>query len=310
MQVIHRPADLPRASRGCCVAWGMFDGVHLGHQHVIRAALADAATHQAPSVVFTFDPHPLAVVRPDRAPRLLQPLSQRLRAFADLGLHTGLVFPFTTEVARWSGETFIRWLVSEAGGLRSLSVGEGFQFGQARSGDVGLLRRLGQELGFGVHVAPPVAVGGEVVSSSRIRQCLREGKLELVTELLGRPYALSGVVERGDGLGRKWGVPTANLGIEGLELPPSGVYAAWVCRMGHGGDHPAVLNLGVRPTLGRPEGAQRFEVHLLDFEADLYGEELEVTFVEFLRPERRFESLDALRHQIHRDQEAAREALK
>ncbi len=292
------------------MAWGMFDGVHLGHQHVIRAALADAATHHAPSVVFTFDPHPLAVVRPDRAPRLLQPLPQRLRAFADLGLQTGLVFPFTSEVACWSGETFIRWLVSEAGGLRSLSVGEGFQFGQARSGDVGLLRRLGQELGFGIHVVPPVAVGGDVVSSSRIRQCLREGRLELVTELLGRPYALSGIVERGDGLGRKLGIPTANLGIGGLELPPSGVYAARVRRINRAGDYPAVLNLGMRPTLGRPEGEQRFEVHLLDFHADLYGEELEVTFVDFLRPERRFESLDALGDQIRRDQESARDALE
>jgi len=309
MLVTRTPAELPRALRGCCVAWGLFDGVHLGHQHVIRAALTDAFAHDAPSVALTFDPHPLSVVRPERAPRLLQPLPQRLRVLADLGLTAALVFPFTRDVADWSGDEFIRRLVSGAGGLRSLSVGEGFQFGHNRSGDVPLLKRLGKELGFGVHVAPPVSLGGTVVSSSRIRQCLREGNLEYVTELLGRPYAISGVVRPGDRLGRQLGVPTANLAIDGLELPPFGVYAARVRRLTQSTDHPSVLNVGVRPTLGKPDGELRFEVHLLDFTGNLYGEELEVTFVEFLRAEQRFESLDALREQIGRDQAAARVAL-
>ncbi|MBN9688844.1 MAG: bifunctional riboflavin kinase/FAD synthetase [Verrucomicrobia bacterium] len=309
MLVLRSPVELPRASRGCCLAWGMFDGVHLGHQHVIRAALTEARTHGAPAVALTFDPHPLRVVAPERAPRLLQPLSQRLRNFSELGLHAALVFPFTAEVAAWSGERFIRQLVQEAGGLRSLSVGEGFQFGNSRSGDIPLLERLGRELGFGLHVASPVSLGGNVVSSSRIRQCLRAGQLDQVNELLGRAYAISGVVQPGDRLGRQWGVPTANLNVLGLELPPFGVYAARVRRLARSEDFPGVLNVGVRPTLGQPQGELRFEVHLLDFDGDLYGEELEVTFVEFLRAEQRFGSLDLLREQIGRDLLAARHAL-
>jgi riboflavin kinase/FMN adenylyltransferase len=292
----------------------MFDGVHLGHQHVIRSALNDALTHGAPSTVLTFDPHPLRVVWPDRAPRLLQPLAQRLRRFAELGVGTTLVHPFTPDIARWSGEQFIRHLVTEARGIRSLNVGEGFQFGHGRSGNVSLLRELGRELGFSVHVAPPVALGGEVVSSSRIRQCLRDGRLEHVAELLGRPYALSGVVQPGDQRGRQLGFPTANLDVDGLELPPFGVYAARVRRItppASADDWAAVLNMGVRPTVSGAGGEPsiRFEVHLLGFQGDLYGQELEVTLVQFLRPERRFESLEALRDQIARDCESAVVAL-
>ncbi|HAB15943.1 MAG TPA: bifunctional riboflavin kinase/FAD synthetase [Verrucomicrobiota bacterium] len=309
MLVVHTLADLSRGDRGYCLAWGMFDGVHLGHQHVIRAALTDAATHGAQSAVLTFDPHPLRVVQPERAPRLLQSVSQRLRAFQHLGVDSTLLFPFTEEVARWSGETFLHRLVTEARGLRSLCVGQGFQFGYQRSGDLSLLERLGRELGFVVHVAPPVALGGEVVSSSRIRHCLREGQLDHVAELLGRPYALAGVVERGDRLGRELGAPTANLAIPGLELPPAGVYAARVRRLKSASDHRAVLNLGVRPTLAEPDGVLRFEVHLLDFNDNLYDEELEVTFVQYLRAEQRFASLPDLRSQIARDINAARQAL-
>ena len=312
MRVVHHPSELPRTPRGCCVAWGMFDGVHLGHQHVIRSALNDALTHGAPSAVLTFDPHPLRVVWPERAPRLLQPLAQRLRRFAELGVGTTLVHPFTSDIARWSGEQFIRHLVTEAGGVRSLNVGEGFQFGHGRSGNISLLRELGLELGFSVHVAPPVALGGEVVSSSRIRQCLRDGRLEPVAELLGRPYALSGIVQPGDQRGRQLGFPTANLNVDGLELPPFGVYAARVRGVGTtGNEWPAVLNVGVRPTVSASAGepAVRFEVHLLGFQGDLYGQELEVTLVEFLRAERRFESLEALRDQIARDCESAVAAL-
>ena len=291
------------------MAWGMFDGVHLGHQHVLRTALTDSATHQAPSVVLTFDPHPLSVVCPDRAPRLLQPLKQRLQLLKSFGFTAALVVPFTSEVACQSGEAFMRQLVSQTGGLRSLSVGEGFQFGQGRSGNISLLQFLGQELHFGIHAVSPIAVGGKVVSSSRIRQNLREGHLEEVADLLGRPYSLLGLVQTGDQLGRKWGVPTANLPVTGLELPPHGVYAARVSLGQEQLWRPAVLNLGIRPTLNMPQGDLRFEVHLLDFQGDLYGQEIEVAFVQFLRAERKFDSVDALREQIGLDQRAARAVL-
>lgn len=309
MLVARTPTELPRPAHGLCLALGLFDGVHLGHQHVLRHALAHATTLAGASVALTFDPHPLAVVCPDRAPRLLQPLPQRLRALQSLRLDATLVIPFTTSLASLTGDEFIRGLLREAGTVRSLSVGEGFQFGHRRSGNVQLLRELGATLGFHVHVAPPVSLGGEVVSSSRIRQYLRDGQLDQASELLGRPYALSGVVVRGDQLGRSLGFPTANLEISGLELPPNGVFAVRVRRLATDSDHPAVLNLGVRPTLARSEGELRFEVHLLDFEGDLYGEELEVTFVERLRDERRFPGPDALRVQIATDITAARAIL-
>ncbi len=309
MLVVRHPSELPRTPRGCCVAWGMFDGVHLGHQHVIRTALNEAITHGAPAAVLTFDPHPLSVVCPDRAPRLLQSLPQRLRMLSGLGLAATLVFPFDATVAGLSGEEFVRRLVQETGGLRSLSVGEGFQFGYQRSGDVRLLEHLGRELGFAVHAAPPVALGGDVVSSSRIRQYLREGRLESVADLLGRPYSISGTVMKGDQLGRRLGVPTANLSVEGLELPPNGVYASRVKRSPGADEFPAVLNLGIRPTLGTLDPVPRLEVHLLGFDGDLYGEELEVTLVEFLRPEQRFGSLEDLKHQVDRDRQSALAAL-
>ncbi len=309
MLVTRTPAELPRPSHGVCLALGMFDGVHLGHQHVLRHALAHSATVAGASIALTFDPHPLAVVRPDRAPRLLQTLPQRLRALRSLGLDATLVIPFTPAVAALSGEQFIRGLLREAGRIRSLSVGEGFQFGHQRSGSVELLRTLGATLGFQVHAAPPVALGGEVVSSSRIRQHLRDGHLESAGELLGRPYALSGHVIPGDRLGRGLGFPTANLDIAGLELPPTGVYAVRARRLSRETDHPAVLNLGTRPTLAQAGGELRFEVHLLEFEGDLYGEELEVTFIERLRDERRFPDPTALQAQISADIAAARTLL-
>lgn len=309
MLVTRTPAELPRPAHGLCLALGMFDGVHLGHQHVVRHALTHATTVAGLSVALTFDPHPLAVVRPDRAPRLLQTVPHRLRALRALGLDATLVIPFTRDLANLSGEQFIRELLQNAGRIRSLSVGEGFQFGHQRSGSVDLLRTLGGALGFQVHAAPPVAVGGEVVSSSRIRQHLRDGQLEAAGELLGRPYALSGLVIPGDRLGRNLRFPTANLDIAGLELPPTGVYAVRVRRLSRDTDHPAVLNLGVRPTVACREGELRFEVHLLEFDADLYGEELEVTFVERLRDERRFPDIAALRTQIAADIAAARTLL-
>ena len=311
MLVVRSADAIPPGSRGCSIAWGMFDGVHLGHQHVLRLALTEARVRGGKAVALTFDPHPQSVVCPEKAPRLLQPLSQRLRDLAAVGIDVALVLEFTPELSRVPGQEFVERLLATAPGVHSLSVGEGFQFGAQRSGDIGLLRRMGLERGFAVHVAQPVSLGGEVVSSSRIRQSLREGDLEHVSELLGRPYAVSGTVVRGDQLGRTLGFPTANLAVQGLELPPQGVYAARVRILSDtpGAAVPAVLNWGIRPTLERPAGEGRFEVHLLGHEGDLYGRELEVTFVGFLRAESRFDSVDALRSQIGRDCIAARNIL-
>lgn len=311
MLVTRTPSELPRPAHGLCLALGMFDGVHLGHQHVLRHALAHAATVAGASVVLTFDPHPVSVVRPDRAPRLLQTLPQRLRAFQALGLEAALVIPFTPELAALEGREFIEGLLRGAGRIRSLSVGEGFLFGRHRSGTVDLLRSLGATHGFQVHVAPPVALGGDTVSSSRIRQHLRDGRLEEAGELLGRPYSIAGLVIAGDQMGRRLGFPTANLDVRGLELPPNGVYAVRARRLSASTDHPAVLNIGTRPTLATSATPEvRFEVHLPDFNEALYGEELEITLVQRLRDERRFPDPGALGVQIAADIAAARGILE
>ena len=297
MQVLHEPTVI--SSAGVCLALGLFDGVHLGHQHVIRQALLDARASGARSVVATFDPHPMTVVRPDQAPRLLQPPSQRVAEIGRLGADAVLVLRFDAEFSRRTGEEFVRALASGFGRIRSFTVGEGFSFGRGRSGDVPLLRRLGGELGFSVNAMAPIQIGDAVVSSTRIRAALRDGNLALVGELIGRSYAVEGKVVEGDRIGRKLGFPTANLDVAGLELPPTGVYAV---RVRHpSGEHVGALNIGFRPTLGSAVPALRFEVHLVGFEGDLYGATLNVEFVRRLRGEMRFDGLEALRAQIGRD---------
>ncbi len=286
---------------------GMFDGVHLGHQHVVRQAWLDARAWGAASVVLTFDPHPLAVVAPDRAPKLLQSVPERVRVLGELGVHAVLLMKFTRETSGVSGEEFVRQLARGFGRIRSFTVGDGFQFGRGRSGDVPLLHRLGQEMGFEVHPTAPIRIGDEIVSSTRIRGALRAGDLSLVAQLLGRPYSLAGIVQKGDRIGHQLGFPTANLDVSGLELPPFGVYAVRVRHRDR--EWLGALNLGCRPTLGHTDPPVRCEVHLLDFDAEIYGEELRVEFASALRPEQRFAGPEALRQQIARDIAAVRALL-
>ena len=297
----------PFGTHGVCLALGFFDGIHLGHQHVIRQAKMDARTRGASTVVATFDPHPLTVVRPDKAPRLLQSLPQRVAAIEAQGADAVLVLGFDEVLSQKTGEAFVRDLVHGFGGLRSFTVGQGFHFGHGRSGNVPLLRTLGRELGFSVNAVAPIHIGAEIVSSTRVRSALRDGKLNQVAELLGRPYSIAGTVVRGDQLGQSLGFPTANIPVDGLELPPFGVYAA---RARHaGGEFPAAVNLGLRPTLQSTQPQLRFEAHLLGFQGDLYGKDLSVELVSFLRPERRFAHLEALKAQIVKDIAAAEKAL-
>ncbi len=285
----------------------MFDGVHLGHQHVVRHAWLEARALGARSVVVTFDPHPLAIVAKDRAPKMLQPLAQRLRALGEIGADAALVLRFTAELSQVPGEQFIRNLVAGFGRVRSFTVGEGFQFGHRRSGDVALLGRLGAELGFQVTAVAPIRIGDEIVSSTRVRAVLRAGELGQVAELLGRPYAVTSAVQTGERWGRQLGFPTANLDVSDLELPPFGVYAARVRYAG--GEGLGALNLGRRPTVAGADGPVRCEVHLLDFSGDLYGRELTVELVRQLRPEMKFAGVAELRAQIGRDVAQVREVL-
>jgi riboflavin kinase/FMN adenylyltransferase len=282
-----------------CLALGMFDGVHLGHRHVLQPALSDAQATGAAAVFLTFDPHPQQVVRPDQAPRLIQSLPQRLRCLGQFAPSAILVVPFDAALSQVSGEAYLRSLAAQFGRLRSLTVGEGFHFGHRRSGNVALLRQLAPELGFAVHAIPPVELDGAPISSTRIRTAVRAGQLGEVARLLGRPYTLAGTVVTGARLGRTLGFPTANLDVTGRELPPLGVYAARLELDGR--LRRAVLNLGRRPTVADPTPEPRLEVHIPGFSGDLYGRELEVELLRPLRAEQRFASLDALKEQIARD---------
>ena len=293
-------------SDGCKVslAIGMFDGVHLGHQQVIRQAVADAAQHEGLSVAVTFDRHPSSILAPDRVPPLLYAPSQKTRALAALGVDALLIIPFTREFAAQPGDVFIRMLAEKLRPLHSICVGSSFAFGHQRSGNVALLQQLGRELGFTVHGLAAVALDGQKVSSTRIRETIRAGEFGAAAQMLGREYALCGTVVTGDRLGRQMGFSTANLDPDGRLVPPHGVYAAHAFVAGR--RHRAAVNIGVRPTLGNPTPQRRVEAHLLDFDGDLYGQEMELSFVEKLRDEIKFASVEDLRRQIAIDLEAAR----
>ncbi len=299
MKILHVPADLAAAGRKVCLAIGVFDGVHLGHQQVIRQTVADAAQHEAQSLVVTFDRHPNAIVAPARVPPLIYSPPQKLRAIAALGADATWLIRFDEEFSRRTGEEFVRGLARDFGQLHSVCVGSEFAFGHRRSGNVELLRRLGQEMKFTVHGLAAVALDGRTVSSTRIRESIARGELDDASQMLGRSYATAGRVVKGDQLGRQLGFPTANLDVTGLALPPHGVYAAHA----HTGGRRlrAAVNIGVRPTVAGATPVTRVEAHLLDFAGDLYGAELELAFVTKLREEMKFSSLEALKEQIGRD---------
>jgi riboflavin kinase/FMN adenylyltransferase len=299
MRIIHAADELKPADRKVCLGIGFFDGVHLGHQQIIRQTITDARQHEAIALVITFDQHPNTVVAPSRVPPLVYSLPQKLRAIEALGIDTLLLIHFNKAFSEQTGEAFIRGLARDLGHVQSLCVGANFVFGYKRGGNVELLRKLGAELKFAVHGLAAVALDGRAVSSTRIREAIRAGDLDRVSQMLGRAYSLAGPVVRGDGLGHQLGFPTANLDVTGLALPPHGVYA--VHAETGGKTYRAVLNIGLRPTLQNPNPQLRVEAHLMDFAGELYGQELELAFVDKLRPEAKFPSLAELRAQIARD---------
>lgn len=304
MKVIHAAHELGNGSRKVCLAIGVFDGVHLGHQQIIRQTIADAHQHDAFSLVVTFDRHPNAVVAPERVPPQIYSRSQKIRAIEALGTDALLEIRFDREFSEKPGETFIRELIHGLGQVFFICVGANFVFGHRRSGNVDLLKKLGTELGFQVHGHGAVALDGELVSSTRIREAIRAGNLDAASQMLGRPYAICGKVTEGDKIGRQLGFPTANLNTSGLILPPNGVYSGYVNVSGT--TYRAALNIGFRPTLSGAPPELRFEAHLLDFSGNLYGMELEMEIGSKLRNEMKFSSVDALKQQISQDVDAVR----
>ncbi len=296
----------PRGWPAVAVTVGNFDGVHRGHQALVREAVAGARAASGTAVALTFDPHPSGVLSPERALASLMTLDQKAEALAELGVDRLAVLPFTREVSEVTPEGFAREVLAVALGARLVVVGSNFRFGRAREGDVGQLEALGGTLGFAVRAVEPVWHAGGPISSSRVREALARGAVASARELLGRSFFVDGLVTRGDGRGRGLGIPTVNLQVANETLPRAGVYACRV-RLPDGTDRAAVANLGQRPTFGGE--ATTLEAYLLDFEGDLYGARLRVAFVERLRDERRFPGADALVAQIHADVAEARRVL-
>ena len=296
---------VPPAARGAIAALGNFDGVHLGHAHLLRTL--HAARPDMPLGVLTFEPHPRELFRPEDPPFRLSLPAERHAALAALGVSRIFQIDFDDAFSHFSAERFTREVLHERLGLRHLACGPDFAFGHRRGGDVALLAEQAEQLGIGLTVVPPLADSGGPLSSSRIRRALLDGYPERATEELGRPWAVRGIVMHGDARGRQLGFPTANIPL-GRHLEPSrGVYAATV-RLPNGATHPGVANIGRRPTVNTGLES-RLEVHLFDYDGDLYGLELSVALHTLLRAERRFDGLDALRAQIGRDSEQARDYL-
>ena len=304
MDVIHFPEDArPARWSQPVLALGNFDGVHRGHRKILERVRRVAGERGGTSVVMTFDPHPPRVVRPDKAPPLLMTKEQKLEAIADAGVQGAAIVRFTHELSRWDPETFVRTVLVDWLHVSEVWVGANFLFGHDRSGNFSLLRVLGGRYGFKAEKIDPVRYKDFVVSSTRIRRLVSEGRVDEAGALLGHQYAIDGIVMRGDQRGRTLGFPTANLCTENELLPPHGVYAT-TARVGSV-VHPSVTNVGTRPTVDR-SGRTVVETHIFDLDRDLYGQPLRVGFVQRLRDERAFESLDALRAQIDADCRAAR----
>jgi len=296
-------SGLPRLPNGAVVTVGTFDGVHRGHQAVVDEVARRAKRADRASVVVTFEPHPLAVLRPDEAPGRLTLASERAAALAATELDYCVVLRFDGQLAALEPEQFVRQVLLEGCQMAELVVGHDHGFGRGRSGDLDTLRGLGRQHGFGVDPVAPIADGaGQPISSSRIRDAVLDGRLEDAAALLGRPYSVSGRVLRGEQRGRRIGVPTLNVAPPGGKLlPPDGVYAVRV-EWG-GGIASGMMNQGARPTVG--DGRRWLEAHLFDFDRDLYDREVRIEWVGWIREIRRFESLDALRGQLARDRETA-----
>jgi riboflavin kinase / FMN adenylyltransferase len=310
LRIFRHSSGLPSDARGSAVAIGNFDGVHVGHQAVIGAAVAQARALGAPASVLTFEPHPRMLFKPDSEPFRLTPLRPKAHAMEALGVELLVVLAFDRALSEKSAETFVEDVLVAQMGVRHVVVGADFVFGHDRLGNVERLAEMGRRLGFGVTALQPVAGGdGTVYSSTAIRQALEAGDPRRAAALLGRPWEIEGRVEHGDARGRQLGFPTANVGLGDYLRPAFGVYAveAGVDQGAETEWHPGVANLGRRPTVAGL--VERLEVHLFDFDGDLYGRHLRVRLIEFLRPEKKFDGLDALRAQIAQDSAQARAIL-
>ena len=302
MRLFHG-TDNAEIQRPTVLTLGVFDGLHLGHQLIMRIVVERARAACAVPTVITFDPHPRAVLHPESSPPLLQTLDQKVEGFGVLGIEQTIVIRFTPEFSMIRAEDFLREVVKERLHAKEVYLGRGFAFGHDREGNIELLRRVSNDLGFIADEVPEVRLRNQRVSSSRIRQLLTEGNVNLARRLLGRPYGVEGLIERGARRGATLGFPTANLHPHNRVIPRNGVYVTGALIDGHW--RRSVTNVGLRPTFGG-DAEPSVETFVMDWAGDLYGDVLRVRFLHRLRDEQKFSSIDELTKQIQQDVERAR----
>ncbi|HEX6958610.1 MAG TPA: bifunctional riboflavin kinase/FAD synthetase [Ferrovibrio sp.] len=304
MRLLRSSASFPPSLRGAVAAIGNFDGVHLGHRALIAAAKAEADAKARPLAVMTFEPHPRRFFVPQSPPFRLDALDTKTRILGELGAGVVLALPFDSELARQSPQEFVDHILARDLGLSHVVVGYDFTFGKGRAGDTAMLRELGKSHGIGTTVV--AAQGdGEVFSSSRVRQALEAGNIAEANRLLARPWEIIGIVEHGDKRGRELGYPTANVGLSDFQIPKFGIYAVRCVIDGERRD--GVASFGIRPTFDQTD--VKLEVYLFDFAGDLYGRSMRVEFHAFIRPEEKFDDVEALKAKIAEDCAAARRLL-
>ncbi len=305
MQTYYNLESIPELARDSVLTFGVFDGLHIGHQDVLKTVRERADADNLTSVLFGFYPHPLTFLAPDKCPPVLMCLPKRVEILEQLGIDVAIFVNFNEQIASMSPWTFVNRILLELCSAKHVVVGYACQFGKDRAGNAELLKSIGQESGFGVTVVPPTQLNGLPVHSTRIRQAIGRGDLVLGSQLLGRTYSLRGTIVQGDGRGRQIGFPTANIEPGTQLCPPNGVYAIRAKSVNRWLD--GVLNIGIRPTF---DGTKfQVESHLFDFDEDIYGETIEIFFIEKIRNERKFSDIQTLVQQIHRDIAVAHEIL-
>ncbi len=304
MEILRAISELAQLDGPLFLAIGVFDGVHLGHRAVISTSARHAHSADGTPVVLTFDPHPAKVLRPQNSPHLITSTPHKIALIRALGVGHLLIIHFDEKFAATSPEQFVAQLATNAKPLREICVGHEWSFGRNRAGNLATLRDFGLRYHFNVVGIAPVKVNGAVVSSTAIRARIERGDFVGAAALLGRDYTILGTVKEGAGLGRQLGFPTANLSTHSEQFPPDGVYfvEAWLAGVLHHG----LVNIGIRPTVAGQNGERTIEMHLLDFHRDIYGADIELRFVKFMRPEKKFENVEALAQQIASDVKAAR----
>ncbi len=297
--------DITTKFTNSIITLGNFDGIHLGHQELIRMVIRRARETGGTSLVVTFRPHPLKILAPEKCPPLISIYEEKIRLIEALGVDALVKIPFTMDFAAMSPEAFVKDILCDLLGAKEIFVGFNYRFGKGRAGNIEMLRELGNRHGFTVREVEQVSLRGEVISSTAIRQLLKDGEVEHAARLLGRVYAVTGIVVKGDGRGRGLGFPTANIAAKHAIIPSDGVYAVQLNVRDH--FHDGIANIGLRPTFNK--NIRAIEVHVFDFDEDLYGEDISLYFIRKIREEKKFKGPDELVRQITKDIASAREIL-